>query len=403
MNLRQGVGDAARSAAASSTSRRCSIADELTPSLAAQVDWTKVRGFATDAGSRTYHTAILARSLEVPAVVGLHDASRADPAGAAGRDRRRRRARSIIDPDDGRCSARVARHADDRRPAAAADAERRRPATTADGVRDPARRQHRVPRRSGGGALRRRRRHRPVSLGVPADRAPRRRRRAKTSSTRSIAACSRAWRRAPVTIRTFDVDEDQLASRSARPGARRQLDCRRGARQPAGLRGLRLSLARPELFRTQLRALLRAARHGSLRIMFPFVSGVEQVREARAHRRRGGGGARRAAASRVAARADRRDDRDAGGGLHRRSAGARSRLLHDRHQRSDSVLPGGRSRRRARLAAVRAAASGDPARDRDGAPRRGAAADSGVALRRDGVGSGAADAARRARPDASSA
>jgi phosphotransferase system enzyme I (PtsI) len=51
------------------------IADELTPSLAAQVDWTKVRGFATDAGSRTSHTAILARSLEVPAVVGLHNAS----------------------------------------------------------------------------------------------------------------------------------------------------------------------------------------------------------------------------------------------------------------------------------------------------------------------------------------
>src|SRR6476659_831580 len=52
------------------------IADELTPSIAAQVDWTKVRGFATDAGSRTYHTAILARSLGVPAVVGLQDATR---------------------------------------------------------------------------------------------------------------------------------------------------------------------------------------------------------------------------------------------------------------------------------------------------------------------------------------
>src|SRR5204863_2048690 len=51
------------------------IADELTPSLAAQMDWIKVRGFATDAGSRTYHTAILARSLEVPAVVGLHGAT----------------------------------------------------------------------------------------------------------------------------------------------------------------------------------------------------------------------------------------------------------------------------------------------------------------------------------------
>ena len=60
------------------------IADELTASVAAQLDWTRVRGFATDAGSRTYHTAILARSLKVPAVVGLHDAQPA----RAGRARR---------------------------------------------------------------------------------------------------------------------------------------------------------------------------------------------------------------------------------------------------------------------------------------------------------------------------
>src|SRR6185503_195513 len=59
------------------------IADELTPSVVAQLDWTRIRGFATDAGSRTYHTAILARSLGVPAVVGLHDVSRRIPAGAA--------------------------------------------------------------------------------------------------------------------------------------------------------------------------------------------------------------------------------------------------------------------------------------------------------------------------------
>ena len=98
-------------------------------------------------------------------------------------------------------------------------------------------------------------------------------------------------------------------------------------------------------------------------------------------------------------RADRRDDRDSGRGLHGGSARAGSGLLHDRHQRSDSVLPGGRSRGRARLAAVRAAASGDPAGDRHGAPRGGAAADSGVALRRDGVGPRAADAARRPRAD----
>src|SRR5687768_17189850 len=59
------------------------IADELTPSVVAQLDWTRIRGFATDAGSRTYHTAILARSLGVPAVVGLHDVSRRIPPGAS--------------------------------------------------------------------------------------------------------------------------------------------------------------------------------------------------------------------------------------------------------------------------------------------------------------------------------
>src|SRR5438067_6340848 len=74
MNLRQGVATA-RDLLRDLDEASVLIADELTPSMAAQVDWTKVRGFATDAGSRTYHTAILARSLEVPAVVGLHDAS----------------------------------------------------------------------------------------------------------------------------------------------------------------------------------------------------------------------------------------------------------------------------------------------------------------------------------------
>ena len=84
-----------------------------------------------------------------------------------------------------------------------------------------------------------------------------------------------------VTVRTFDVDEDQMAMRSTDPTLAGSWisEEERGSRQ--GLRGLRLSLTRPELFRTQLRALLRAARHGSLRIMFPFVSGVEQVRSAR--------------------------------------------------------------------------------------------------------------------------
>ena len=74
MNLRHGA-RGARDLLSELDGPSILIADELTASLAAQLDWTRIQGFAVDAGSRTYHTAILARSLKVPAVVGLHDAS----------------------------------------------------------------------------------------------------------------------------------------------------------------------------------------------------------------------------------------------------------------------------------------------------------------------------------------
>src|SRR3954469_10524354 len=132
MNLRQGV-TTPRDLLSEIEESSVLIADELTPSLAAQVDWTKVRGFVTDAGSKTYHTAILARSLEVPAVVGLHDASRLVQPGqlvvidAAANE-------LIVDPDAD-VLARAARSPDDHRPTVGGAAARRRLAATADGVR----------------------------------------------------------------------------------------------------------------------------------------------------------------------------------------------------------------------------------------------------------------------------
>jgi phosphotransferase system enzyme I (PtsI) len=85
-----------------------------------------------------------------------------------------------------------------------------------------------------------------------------------------------------VTIRTFDIDERQLA----RPPIDTGLDARwfpdHERSGHAGLRGIRFGLAQPSIFKTQLRALLRAANHGSLRVMFPFVSSVQEVRAARA-------------------------------------------------------------------------------------------------------------------------
>jgi phosphotransferase system enzyme I (PtsI) len=278
MNLRQGVAtprDLLRELDESSVL----IADELTPSIAAQVDWTKVRGFATDAGSRTYHTAILARSLEVPAVVGLHNASEQVQAGQLvvidGTA-----SELLIDPTPEEL-ARAARHADDHRPAAGAHTGRRQPASTADGVRirldaniefpdDLAAARYAGAEgiglyrseflvTSGGHDIRDEERQYLIYRGMLEGMAP-----------------------GPVTVRTFDVDEEQITSRLAlrERAAGWEPDEQRASRQ--GLRGLRLSLTRPELFRVQLRALLRAARHGRLRIMFPFVSSVEQVRQARA-------------------------------------------------------------------------------------------------------------------------
>ena len=253
------------------------IADELPPSIAAQVDWTRVRGFATDAGSRTYHTAILARSLDVPAVVGLHSASERVQAGQL----------VVIDgsaselildptPDD---LTRAARHADDHRPGAPIDAERRRPAATADGV--PIRLDANIEfpddlaaaRYAGAEGIGL---YRSEFLVTGGDEHIRDEDRQYEIYRRMLEGMAPG----AVTVRTFDVDEEQLTARLSQGlGAGWDADESRGSRQ--GLRGLRLSLTRPDLFRVQLRALLRAARHGQLRIMFPFVSSVEQVRGAR--------------------------------------------------------------------------------------------------------------------------
>jgi phosphotransferase system enzyme I (PtsI) len=253
------------------------IADELTPSLAAQLDWTKVRGFATDAGSRTYHTAILARSLEVPAVVGLHEASRVIQPGqlvvidATGDQ-------VVVDPDDD-VLAQAARRSADRRHSAAGFESRPPAVATADGVQirleaniefaeDLA--AARYEGAEGIGLYRSEFLLGEGSAGIE-----------ERDQYETYRRMLTGMAPGAVTVRTFDLDEDRLAERADHSPAGRAWIAEEKRPGRSGLRGLRLSLARPALFRTQIRALLRAARHGRLRIVFPFVSDVEQVREAR--------------------------------------------------------------------------------------------------------------------------
>jgi len=247
------------------------VADELTASIAAQMDWSRVLGFVTDAGGRTHHTAILARSLKVPAVVGLRDVSRrvrpGTPVivdGASGA--------VIIDPspaqiDDARRHAPARR----RRPAAGPAAGPPAPAMTADGVaihlEANLERLDDLPavleaEAEGVGLFR----SEFLLAGRAADSL------SEDQQVEIYRELLTSLPERPVTVRTFDLDERQPGPWTSRE--------RRDTRP--GLRGLRLGLARPEVLTTQLRALLRAAPAGRLRVMFPFVTSVEEMRSATA-------------------------------------------------------------------------------------------------------------------------
>ena len=246
------------------------IADELTPSLVAQLDWHRLAALVSDEGSWTYHTAILARSIRIPAVAGLRNASALIAPGstvavdgATGE--------VIVNPDDETMAQIRARERTRVAYEESLDEYRRLPAVTADGLQirleaniespDDAQRA-RERGAEGIGLFRSEFLLAGGGQGALAEEAQ------YQAYSRLLSSASPA----PVTIRTFDVSEMQLPIEHA------GVD---GSRAPLGLRGIRLSLGMDDIFQAQLCALLRAARHGSLRIMFPFVSSVEELRAAR--------------------------------------------------------------------------------------------------------------------------
>ena len=246
------------------------VADEITPSVIAQLDWSRLAALVTDAGSWTYHTAILARSIRVPAVAGLHDASTAIAPGitlavdgSTGE--------VLVDPDEAAltlvASRRRRRQADEESLAG----YRRLPAVTEDGlairleanIETPADGETAAQTGAEGIGLFR---SEFLLAGAGAaifEEEP------QYAAYRELVARAGGRR---VTVRTFDISEGQL----------RAGDAVEGARTPLGLRGIRLSLSFEEVLQAQLRALLRAAAHGPIRIMFPFVSGLDELRAGRA-------------------------------------------------------------------------------------------------------------------------
>ncbi|MDQ3071081.1 MAG: phosphoenolpyruvate--protein phosphotransferase [Acidobacteriota bacterium] len=247
------------------------VADELPPSIAAQVDWSRVSGLAMDTGSPTHHTIILVRSLGVPAVAGLHAASQwIAPGASVALDGTS--GEVVLDPSPEVLESWRARAEASAAVVRALQPFRDRPAATLDGQRIVLEANielvDELPRVKESGA---------EGIGLyrseflletaPPEALDEE---GQYAAYRQIVE---AMAPAPVTVRTFDAGEDLLLRFEGRPGRRRSR---------LGLRGIRLTLSEPELFATQLRALLRASVHGRLRILLPFVSSVDEIEQARA-------------------------------------------------------------------------------------------------------------------------
>ncbi len=243
------------------------IAPELTPSQTAGFDRSKVRGFATDTGGRTSHTAILARALGIPAVVGLErlslKAADGDPVIVDGD-----KGVVILHPDDetiAQYEAYSLRMQEFRR---SLDEAVELPAQTLDGVRVHVYGNIEFPDEAakvvalGGDGVGL---FRSEFLHLRAGRQP-----TEDEHFEAYREAVEALGGRPLTIRTLDLGSDKQAQ-GAPP-----------ERNPAlGRRSIRQSLQEIATFRVQLRAALRASALGPVRIMFPLVTNVLEQRQAR--------------------------------------------------------------------------------------------------------------------------
>jgi phosphotransferase system enzyme I (PtsI) len=240
------------------------VAGDLTPSEAAELDWDRVLAIVTDVGSSTYHTAILARSLGIPAVAGLKDATRQIPPGAVvavdGS-----RGEVHVDPSGPALVALSATQEAYRREEERLRGTRGLPARTLDGVEVRLEANVEFPEEAATAQL-----YGAAGIGLFRSEYLLGRGLRFPSEEQQIDVYRRLVEQMhphPVTVRTWDVGLEALGP--AGPSSP----------NPAlGERALRLLRRSREPFRVQLRALLRAGKEGPVRVMFPFVSGPSDLR-----------------------------------------------------------------------------------------------------------------------------
>lgn len=246
------------------------VAHDLTPSDTVLLDKRYVKGFATDIGGRTSHAAIIARTLEIPAVLGLKDiTSRLNTGDRIVLDGNT--GEIIIDPD----AMQLDKYQKKQKKFSDCQAELKKaaalPAVTRDGKRVEIAANIGAPQDidiaveygADGVGL-----YRTEFLYLGREQLP-----TEEEQFRAYKAVAEKLGQKPLIIRTLDIGGDK------------ELACMRLPQELnpfLGYRAIRICLDEIDVFKTQLRAILRASVYGNILIMYPMISGVNEVRKANA-------------------------------------------------------------------------------------------------------------------------
>lgn len=244
------------------------VAYDLTPSDTAQLDLKNAVGFITEIGGKTSHSAIMARSLELPAVVGVKDALK-EMADGASIVMNGEVGEIIIEPD-----AEILKDYTEKREAYLKEKEELKKlideeAVTADGhkvelwgnIGSPEDIDAVLEAGATGVGL-----YRTEFLFMNSDHLP-----TEEEQYKAYRVVAEKLQGKPVTIRTMDIGGDKELP---------YMDLPKELNPFLGWRAIRISLVKQDIFKTQLRAILRASAYGQVKIMYPMVTSINEVRKA---------------------------------------------------------------------------------------------------------------------------
>lgn len=246
------------------------LAEELTPSDTVRMDTAHVKGIATRLGGATAHSAIIARTLGIPAAAGIDgwqtEALNGHMAILDGAD-----GTLTVDPTDEETASYQSRKAQADCEAQALEAFRTCPSQTKDGaaleicanIGTPQEAQQAMKYGADGVGL-----FRSEFLFMDRDALP-----TEDEQFEVYRTAAQTMAGKPLIIRTLDVGGDKKLPTLELPHEENPF---------LGFRAIRMTLSHPEIFRPQLRAILRAAAYGDVRVMFPMIGSMDQLREAKA-------------------------------------------------------------------------------------------------------------------------